>query len=102
MFGGPVNKVDPTTLFTGGVIFVTQVAGGRDHNTGTIGTCGGELVKALCPSVLLYTVLVDVLGILDTQCSGDVGLPIPEIEHLISFPLETLEVLVFIVLANSF
>ena len=66
MFGGPVNKLGPTTLFTGGVIFVTRVTGGGDHNTGTIGTCGGELVKALHPSVPLYAVLVDVLGILDT------------------------------------
>ena len=101
MFGGPVNKLGPTTLFTGGVIFVTRVTGGRDYNTGTIGTCRGELVKALCPSVPLYAVLVDVLGILDTRCSGDVGLPIPGIERLIAFPLETLEVLLFIVLANS-
>ena len=100
-FGGPVNKLGPTTLFTGDVILVTQVTGGGDHNTGTIGTCGGELVNALHPSVLLQAVLVDVLGILDTQCSGDVCLPIPGIEHLIAFPLETLEVLVFIVLANS-
>ena len=61
---------------------------------------GGELVKALHPSALLYAVLVDILGILDTRCSGDVSLPIPGIEHLIPFPLETLEVLVFM-LANS-
>ena len=53
MFRGPVNKLGPTTLFTGGVILVTRVTGGRDHNTGTIGTCGGELVNALHPSVLL-------------------------------------------------
>ena len=101
MFGRPVDKLGPTTLFTGGVILFTWVTGGGDHNTGTIGTCVGELVNALHSSVPLYAVLVNILGILDTQCSGDVCLPIPGIERLIAFPLETLEVLVFIVLANS-
>ena len=76
------------------------MTGGGDHNTRTIGTCRGELVKALHPSVPIDAVLVDVLGILDTQCSGDVSLPIPGIERLIAFPLEPLEVLVFM-LANS-
>ena len=38
VFGGPVNKLGPTTLFTGGVILVTRLTGGGDHNTGTIGT----------------------------------------------------------------
>ena len=76
------------------------MTGGGDHNTRTIGTCGGELVKALHHSAPLYTLLGDVLGILDTRCSGGVSLPIPGIEHLTPFPLGTLEVLVFM-LANS-
>ena len=73
---------------------------GGDHNTGTFGTYRGELVKELHPSVPIDAVLVDVLGILDTRCSGDVSLPIPGTEHLIAFPFEPLEVLVFM-LANS-
>ena len=89
-------------MSTGGVAFDTWVTGGSDHNTGTAGICKGDLVKVVHPSASLCVILGDILGTFGSSDLVDVGLPIPEIEHLIALPLSPLEELTFIVLANSF
>ena len=77
------------------------MTGDGDHNTGTAGICKGDLVKVVHPSASLCAILGDVLGTSGSSDLVDVGLPIPEIEHLIALPLSPLEELTFIVLANS-